>query len=69
MGTNFTGNVVAPCWTDKMHQKNGNVLICDGSVQQWSSSKLRDGLRVSGDTTTAPAAGGGSGNPNVLMFP
>jgi prepilin-type N-terminal cleavage/methylation domain-containing protein len=69
MGTNFPGTVVAPCWTDKMHQKNGNVLICDGSVQQWSSSKLRDGLRVSGDTTTAPAVGGGSGNPNVLMFP
>src|SRR5215471_4314910 len=62
MGTNFPGTPTAPCWTDKMHQKNGNVLICDGSVQQWSSSKLRDGMRVSGDTTTAPAAGGGSGN-------
>jgi prepilin-type N-terminal cleavage/methylation domain-containing protein len=69
MGTNWPATATAPCWTDKMHQKNGNVLICDGSVQQWSSSKLRDGLRVSGDTTTAPAAGGGSGNPNVLMFP
>jgi prepilin-type N-terminal cleavage/methylation domain-containing protein len=68
-GTNFNANVVTPCWTDKMHQKNGNVLICDGSVQQWSSSKLRDGLRVTGDTTTAPATGGGSGQANVLMFP
>jgi prepilin-type N-terminal cleavage/methylation domain-containing protein len=68
MGTNFQNGAVAPCWTDKMHQKNGNVLICDGSVQQWSSSKLRDGLRVTGDQTTAPAQGG-SGSPNVLMFP
>ena len=67
MGTNFVNNAVAPCWTDKMHQKNGNVLICDGSVQQWSSSKLRDGLRVTGDQTTAPA-NNGSG-PNVLVFP
>jgi hypothetical protein len=68
MGTNFVNGALTPCWTDKMHQKNGNVLICDGSVQQWSSSKLRDGLRVTGDQTTAPAANG-SGSPNVLMFP
>ena len=68
LGTNFNANVVTPCWTDKMHQKNGNVLICDGSVQQLSSSKLRDQLRTTGDTTTAPATQG-SGNPNVLMFP
>ena len=27
------------------------------------------GLRTTGDTTTAPATGGGSGSPNVLMFP
>jgi prepilin-type N-terminal cleavage/methylation domain-containing protein len=68
MGTNFPGTATAPCWTDKMHQKNGNVLICDGSVQQWSSSKLRDGLRTTGDQTTAPANQGGTAG-NVLMFP
>jgi len=67
-GTNFNANVVTPCWTDKMHQKNGNVLICDGSVQQWSSSKLRDGLRVTGDQTTL-AGGNGTTGPNCLMFP
>jgi len=63
MGTNFGANVVTPCWTDKMHQKNGNVLLADGSVQQLSSSKLRDQFRNSGDTTTlAPASASIVGN-------
>jgi prepilin-type N-terminal cleavage/methylation domain-containing protein len=71
MGTNFLATAQTPCWTDKMHQKNGNALICDGSVQQLSSSKLRDQLRNSGDTTTALGAqGSGASDPgNVLMFP
>jgi len=50
-----------------MHQKNGNVLIADGSVQQLSSSKLRDQFRTSGDSGSGPANLGG--NLNVLMFP
>jgi prepilin-type N-terminal cleavage/methylation domain-containing protein/prepilin-type processing-associated H-X9-DG protein len=67
-GTNFLANVVTPCWTDKMHQKNGNVLLADGSVQQLSSSKLRDQFRNSGDTTTLyPANGNVVGN--CLAFP
>jgi prepilin-type N-terminal cleavage/methylation domain-containing protein len=68
MGTNFAATVTAPAWTDKMHQKNGNVLICDGSVQQLSSSKLRDQFRTSGDTTTTAPASAASGG-NVLLFP
>jgi prepilin-type N-terminal cleavage/methylation domain-containing protein/prepilin-type processing-associated H-X9-DG protein len=68
MGTNFAANVVTPCWTDKMHQKNGNVLLADGSVQQLSSSKLRDQFRNSGDTTTlTPASATVVGN--CLAFP
>jgi prepilin-type N-terminal cleavage/methylation domain-containing protein len=68
-GTNFANNVVAPCWTDaKMHQKNGNALIADGSVQQLSSPKLRDQLRNSGDQTLGASDVGGTG-PNRLMFP
>jgi len=63
MGTNFTGNITAPAFTDKMHQKNGNILIVDGSVQQLSSSKFRDQCRVTGDPTTSFAG------PNTLMFP
>jgi prepilin-type N-terminal cleavage/methylation domain-containing protein/prepilin-type processing-associated H-X9-DG protein len=68
MGTNFIANAVTPCWTDKMHQKNGNVLLADGSVQQLSSSKLRDQFRNSGDTTTlTPASASVVGN--CLAFP
>jgi len=67
LGTNFPANAVAPCWTDKMHQKNGNVLLGDGSVQQLSSSKLRDQLRTSGDSGSGPGQVGSG--PNVLMFP
>jgi prepilin-type N-terminal cleavage/methylation domain-containing protein len=70
MGTNFNANIVTPAWTDKLHQKNGNVLICDGSVQQFSSSRMRDALRVTGDINTAPAAvASAPPNPNVLLFP
>jgi prepilin-type N-terminal cleavage/methylation domain-containing protein/prepilin-type processing-associated H-X9-DG protein len=68
MGTNFAANVVSPCWTDKMHQKNGNVLLADGSVQQLSSSKLRDQFRNSGDTTTLSPAGANQVG-NCLAFP
>ncbi|MGH7972814.1 MAG: prepilin-type N-terminal cleavage/methylation domain-containing protein [Limisphaerales bacterium] len=70
MGTNFTSTLstAAPAWTSTMHQNNGNVLICDGSVQQLSSSKLRDQLRNSGDTSTAPTTIGGN-VPNRLCFP
>ena len=68
MGTNFAAGVITPTWTDKMHQKNGNVLLADGSVQQLSSSKLRDQFRNSGDTTTlAPASAAIAGN--CLAFP
>jgi prepilin-type N-terminal cleavage/methylation domain-containing protein/prepilin-type processing-associated H-X9-DG protein len=68
LGTNFPANVVTPTWTDKMHQKNGNVLLADGSVQQLSSSKLRDQARNSGDTTTlTPASASNPGN--CLAFP
>ncbi|HWX19939.1 MAG TPA: prepilin-type N-terminal cleavage/methylation domain-containing protein [Candidatus Binatia bacterium] len=70
LGTNFQGNVVTPAWTDKLHQKNGNVLICDGSVQQLSSSRMRDALRVTGDINTAAAdVASNPPNPNTVMFP
>jgi prepilin-type N-terminal cleavage/methylation domain-containing protein len=62
MGTNFVGTATAPAWTDKMHQKQGNALISDGSVQQLSSSKLREQFRTTGDTTTTPGE-------NTILFP
>ena len=69
MGTNFVNGAQTPMWTDaKMHQKNGNALLADGSVQQLSSPKLREQLRNSGDQTIAGADQGGN-LPNRLMFP
>ncbi len=62
MGTNWAAGATAPCWTDKMHQKNGNVLISDGSVQQLSSQKFREQCRNTGDTSGTPG-------PNTIMFP
>jgi prepilin-type N-terminal cleavage/methylation domain-containing protein len=35
-------------WTSTVHQDNGNTGLADGSVQQASSSKLRDFIRNSG---------------------
>jgi len=66
MGTNFLAADTAPAFTDKIHQKQGNVGLSDGSVQQLTSTRLRDQFRNSGDTTTA-----GSGSPgiNSIMFP
>jgi len=37
-------------WTSGIHRNNGNVLIVDGSAQQWSNAELRAGLRGSGTT-------------------
>jgi hypothetical protein len=38
-------------WTQDIHVNQGNVGLSDGSVQQYSSSMLRDALRNSGDPT------------------
>ena len=62
LGTNWANINVAPTFTDKMHQKNGNVLISDGSVQQLSSQRFRETLRTTGDTTTTPG-------PNSILVP
>jgi len=66
MGTNFVAADTAPAFTDKIHQKQGNVGLSDGSVQQLTSPRLRDQFRNSGDTT---APGAGSPGINSIMFP
>jgi len=66
LGTNAPG----AAWTDKIHGKDGggNVLFADGHVESLSSAKLRDALKVTGDTTTlSPASQGVPGN--VILFP
>ena len=45
-------------WTDKLHQAAGNITLADGSVQQPSSSKLRQTLKSAGDP-----------NGNLAYFP
>jgi hypothetical protein len=65
LGTTFNTGVQTPAWTDKVHRGFGNVLLTDGSAQQVSSSRLRDLLRSSGDTSGTP----GSPGPNTILFP
>jgi prepilin-type N-terminal cleavage/methylation domain-containing protein/prepilin-type processing-associated H-X9-DG protein len=57
LGTNFVNNAGVG-WLDSMHSKQGNIGLADGSVQQYSRSRLQEALRNSGDT------GGGGGGPN-----
>jgi len=38
-------------WSEKRHEKQGNVGLADGSVLGWSTSKLADGLRNTGMAT------------------
>jgi prepilin-type N-terminal cleavage/methylation domain-containing protein len=61
-------------WTDKNHQRQGNIALSDGSVQALSSSKLRESIDGTGDTQSAAgtgftAAGGAKGIGSRLQFP
>ena len=38
-------------WTDALHHRQGNVGLADGSVQQFSSSRLRQALEFTGVAT------------------
>lgn len=62
LGTNHTTTVGAG-WEKDIHQNQGNVVLGDGSVQQLSSSRLREALRNSGDPSGSATAG------NRLGFP
>jgi hypothetical protein len=65
LGTNITATSQFPAWTEKIHQKNGNVLMSDGSAQQLSNGRLRDMLRNSGDSSGTPSSPG----QNTLLIP
>jgi prepilin-type N-terminal cleavage/methylation domain-containing protein len=45
----LTTNPVFTAWSDRIHQKNGNVCLSDGSVQQFTRQLLQQQLRTSGD--------------------
>jgi len=54
LGTNFPANNSATGWMDNQHSKQGNVGLADGSVQQFSRSRLQEALRNSGDAGQTP---------------
>jgi prepilin-type N-terminal cleavage/methylation domain-containing protein len=48
LGTNFTGTGI-PGWTKDQHVEQGDICMGDGSVQQMSTSRLRQSLRDTDD--------------------
>lgn len=55
-------------WTSRMHGGKGNTVLADGSVQQFTSERLRDHCRQTGDNS--PTAGTTvSPGGNVLLIP
>ena len=56
-------------WADNMHSKQGNVLMADASVQQFSKSTLQAGLANSGDISHATTAGFSTAGTNRMQFP
>lgn len=67
VGTNMTAGSAnsanSPSWADSVHQKQGNVGLGDGSVQQLTIAKLREGLKNSGDPAAVNTTTG-----NRLLF-
>ena|SRR5437899_3669076 len=55
-------------WMDNQHQRQGNVGLADGSVQQFSRNRLVEALRNSGDTDH-PAQNSLAAGANRLVFP
>ena len=72
LGTNFpANNNTTVGWLDNMHQKQGNVGLADGSVQQLSRSKLQEGLKNSGDGGSSGGNGqwASKNGVNRIQFP
>ena len=61
--TNPAVNIPTLQWTAKMHQGQGNVLFSDGHAEGFSSTKLKDNLRLTQDTSASAALG------NMMLFP
>jgi len=76
-GNNFaiasgSANVINIGWADNMHSKQGNCLMGDASVQQFSKSALQSALNNSGDQAHSTTQGGFVGSnsaTNRLQFP
>jgi prepilin-type N-terminal cleavage/methylation domain-containing protein len=72
-GTNANANNIS--WADNTHNKIGNVLMADASVQSYSTSAFRKALDNTADSshtgngTWTPAAGSSGTGVNRLQFP
>jgi len=58
-------NDTALSWTRQRHNNQGNIALSDGSVQQFSRTKLQEALKNSGDPNVTSAGAVG----NRLQFP
>lgn len=69
LGTNppAIGPVVLQ-WTSTMHGRQGNTVLADGSVQQFTSRRLRDHCRQTGDNSSTAGTVVSPGG-NVLLIP
>jgi prepilin-type N-terminal cleavage/methylation domain-containing protein len=57
-------------WSEtQLHMKAGNLLLCDGSVQQPSFTRLAEYVRNSGDISPHAAENGIVGGINRVWFP
>ena len=56
-------------WMDNQHQRQGNVGLADGSVQQYSTTRLKDAFRNSGDNLHSGTGSGGPDGVNRIIFP
>ncbi len=62
-------NNTAVGWMDTMHQKQANIGLADGSVQQVSRTRLQEALRNSGDSAHAATATITPTTANRIQFP
>jgi prepilin-type N-terminal cleavage/methylation domain-containing protein/prepilin-type processing-associated H-X9-DG protein len=76
LGTNFTSATAATLtgWMDNQHQKQGNIALADGSVQQFSKAKLQEAARNTSDPGQTPGVfqspgGLAPAGVNRLQFP
>ncbi len=73
-GTNATWVATGIGWQSNNHTQQGNVLLCDGSVQNFTSAQFRNGLNNTGDRGRTPgvfslAPGSQGAGINRLQFP
>jgi len=59
-GTSSNLALVTAAWADNGHQRKGNIVLSDGSVERVDTARLREALSKTGDTTSPH---------NRLVFP